>query len=57
MYSCGNPIVQPRIVGGHPAVRQSFPWQAALVTSGNNVPFCGATILSTRLVVTAAHCV
>ena len=59
---CGAPAIeQTRIVGGQNAKKQELPWQVALVRVNNrpwvqNRPFCGGTLLSSRTVLTAAHC-
>jgi len=45
-----------RIVGGSAAAEGSVPWQASLAVSGSNI-FCGASIVTDRHLVTAAHCV
>ena len=55
--------VQPRIVGGSDASISQYPWQAALVVSpdkrGGNAhdrQFCGGSLLTSRIVITAGHC-
>src|SRR6266545_3290625 len=57
-------FVQPKIVGGATASVSTYPWQAAVVDStaqSNKNPhqrqFCGGSLLTSRIVVTAAHCV
>lgn len=55
---------QPRVVGGVAASISQFPWQAAVVFSpakenGNahQRQFCGGSLLTSRIVITAGHCV
>lgn len=56
--------VQPRIVGGSTASVSQYPWQAAVVFSpakrsgdAHQRQFCGGSLLTSRIVITAAHCV
>jgi secreted trypsin-like serine protease len=57
--------VQPRIVGGTTASVSTYPWQAAVDYSTAQSPnknahqrqFCGGSLLTSRIVVTAGHCV
>jgi secreted trypsin-like serine protease len=56
--------VQPKVVGGSTASVSTYPWQAAVVfapskRSGNahQRQFCGGSLLTSRIVVTAGHCV
>ncbi|KAJ6648967.1 Chymotrypsin BI [Pseudolycoriella hygida] len=49
-----------RIVGGQIAQPHQFPYQVALLTflpSLNGTGFCGGSLVGTRTVLTAAHCV
>jgi secreted trypsin-like serine protease len=56
---------QPRIVGGNTASVSTYPWQAAVVYSAAQLPgdnahqrqFCGGSLLTSRIVLTAGHCV
>jgi secreted trypsin-like serine protease len=55
---------QPRVVGGSTASVSTYPWQAAVVfapakRSGNahQRQFCGGSLLTSRIVITAGHCV
>lgn len=44
-------------MGGTEAESGNFPWQVALrLRDGNGDVFCGGTIVSENVVITAAHC-
>lgn len=45
-----------KIVGGVDAEIEDYPWQVAILTSGNQ-QFCGGSIIHERWILTAAHCV
>jgi trypsin len=59
----GSP--QPKIVGGSETTIAQYPWQAALVFSpseeepgdAHDRQFCGGSLVTSRIVITAAHCV
>ncbi|KAM9853561.1 transmembrane protease serine 4a isoform 2-T2 [Aulostomus maculatus] len=51
---CGLVGSQDRIVGGTDAVIEDWPWQVSLQQGGHHT--CGGSLVSTRWVVTAAHC-
>ena len=57
-YSCGKRQVaqrpQLRIVGGAKTYAGKWPWVASLQM--RNIHNCGGTLISDRLVITAAHC-
>jgi secreted trypsin-like serine protease len=57
----GDGSAEPRIVGGSPASISQYPWQAAVAFSGSgsahNRQFCGGSLVTSRIVITAAHCV
>jgi trypsin len=53
--------VQPRVVGGSTVSIDQYPWQVAVVETGSGNAhqrqFCGGSLLTSRIVITAAHCV
>ncbi|KAF4520520.1 hypothetical protein B566_EDAN004794 [Ephemera danica] len=49
----GDDVV-PHITGGRQASRGQFPWQAALFI--DNRGFCGGSLVTPTLILTAAHC-
>jgi trypsin len=50
-----NGSVQPKVVGGNNASISQYPWQAAVLIDGQQV--CGGSLLTSRIVITAGHCV
>ena len=61
---CGCPAITPqietRIVNGQAAVLNSWPWQLLLINysyEGRPRTYCGASLITTKHVLTAAHCV
>jgi len=54
--TCGlRQIASSKVIGGQDAVPGQWPWQILLKRSGR--PMCGGSIISSRWIVTAAHCV
>ena len=45
-----------RIVGGSVVEVNEYPWQAGLAMEGETAPFCGATLMNPKWLMTAAHC-
>lgn len=52
--------IGPRIVGGLPAPKAAYPWMVSLVLRNRPASighFCGGSLVASRWVITAAHCV
>lgn len=57
-FSCGERLESNElIIGGSHSGRGQWPWLAALVYSKSQKYFCGATLISSKHTVTAAHCI
>lgn len=53
-YISSSPQILDRIVGGYEIDITEVPYQASLQYSGSH--FCGGCIISTRWILSAAHC-
>jgi len=51
-----NEVPSPRIAGGSASKKGQFPWQVLLHNIKSNAFFCGGTLISSRAVLSAAHC-
>ncbi|XP_017346201.1 transmembrane protease serine 4a isoform X1 [Ictalurus punctatus] len=51
---CGPLVQESRIVGGHNALIENWPWQVSLQQNGQHS--CGGSVLSPKWIITAAHC-
>ena len=55
-YGVQNRIISGnRIIGGNRAKPNDFPWQA-LLTFKTSIWFCSGSVISTRNVLSSAHC-
>jgi len=52
---CGV-VNKERIIGGQETSPYEYPWQALLFNGTTGLPFCGGSIISSRIILTAAHC-
>jgi secreted trypsin-like serine protease len=46
-----------KIIGGEPAEEGQYPWLVSLAYSDDGSPFCGGSVITETVVLTAAHCV
>jgi len=52
---CGV-VNKERIIGGQETSPYEYPWQALLFNWATSKPFCGGSIITSRIILTAAHC-
>ncbi|XP_070492364.1 coagulation factor IX-like [Chironomus tepperi] len=56
--SCGRPVISfGTVYFGTQTNRGAYPWIVALKRTENGKFFCGGTLISKHLVITAAHCI
>ncbi|XP_049824079.1 brachyurin-like [Aethina tumida] len=58
--STTSPEIDGKVIGGNEVVPHSVPYQVAIFLSdshGHPATFCGGSLIDTRTVLTAAHCV
>lgn len=53
---CGLARRSKKIVGGTETEINEYPWQVGVVSNCSSLVWCGATIISDRWILTAAHC-
>jgi len=53
---CGVANRVSRIVGGVATEENEYPWQIGLASGQGRTPYCGGSIVSSKTIVTAAHC-
>uniref|UniRef100_A0A8C6UBC8 Peptidase S1 domain-containing protein n=1 Tax=Neogobius melanostomus TaxID=47308 RepID=A0A8C6UBC8_9GOBI len=51
---CGQPPLNPRIVGGQPAPEGAWPWQVSIHRGRGHI--CGGSLINNLWVLSAAHC-
>jgi len=53
---CGLAKRKSRIVGGVVTEVNEYPWQVGIVNKGHTQVWCGASLISDKWILTAAHC-
>merc|ERR1711981_82339 len=53
---CGLAKRNTRIVGGQQTEVNEYPWQVGIVDKGSKSVWCGASLISNRWILSAAHC-
>ena len=58
MFFIGADLRPKRIIGGEVVGVNQYPWVAGLFADRfAEHPFCGATLISNKHLITAAHCI